>query len=367
GLADLVVGMPKEDIAGREDAGGVSVIHGSPSGLSSAGDQFWDQDSTGILDQAESGDLFGASLASGDFDGDGFDDLAVAAPYEDYRDQRDGLVHIIHGSAAGLSAAGNQLWSQDSPGIRDEAHLREQFGQTLASGDFDGDGFADLAVGVWFQDFCFICNEGAVNVIYGSPGGLSPAGDQFWTQDSSGIRDQSDPFDRFGHSFAAGDFDGDGFTDLAIGAPREDLEPGDVFQDQGGVNVIHGSPAGLSSPGNQFWTQDSPGIRDVAEEGDQFGLSLAAADFDGDGWSDLVVGVRFETNAADDEGAVHVIYGSSTGVNASGNQLWSQSSPGILDDAESGDRFGWSMSSQWPASGTPWFSKASYDQEQGPP
>lgn len=360
GFADLAVGAWLEDTNGRQNAGAVNVIHGSANGLSATGNQSWSQDSVGIEERAKSGDLFGRSLAAADFDGDGFADLAVGVPYEDFHDMRDGGVHVIHGSAKGLTASGDQFWSQDSPGIKNEAYLREEFGLSLATGDFDGDGFADLAVGVWFQDFCEICNEGAVNVIYGSPSGLSATGNQFWTQDSPGVRDSADPFDRFSHALATGDFDADGFIDLAAAAPREDL-PSDTFlRDEGGVSVLYGSPSGLSATGNQFWTQDSPGVLERAEKGDLFGLALGTADFDGDGAADLAAGTRYEDVAGTYDGGVNVIYGSSGGLTASANQWWSQDSPGVLGTAASGDYFGWSLSTEGPASGTPGEARPDY-------
>ncbi len=360
GFADLVIGMPTEDVDIDKNAGAVNVLHGSAAGLRGEASQFWSQDSEGVSNWAEPGDLFGRALAVSDFDGDGFADLAVAAPYEDYRDQRDGLVHLLYGSPAGLTATGSQVWSQDSPGIEDEAYLREEFGLSLAGGDFDGDGFADLAVGVWFQDFCNICNEGAVNVIYGSAEGLTAAGNQFWTQASPGVADTRDPFDRFGHAFAAGDFDANGLTDLAIAAPREDL-PSDTFlSDEGGVNVLYGSTGGLAANDEPYWTQDAPGILEEAQIGDLFGLAMGAADFDADGSADLAVGVRFEdVSGAGDAGGVNAIYGSPGGLTPAGNQFWSQDTPGILGVAEAGDHFGHALAIR-SASGTPGESRPDY-------
>jgi hypothetical protein len=138
--------------------------------------------------------------------------------------------------------------------------------------DFNDDGFADLAVGVPLEDTAANTNDGGVNVIYGSAYGLSVTGDQFWNQDTPGIEGLAELGDFFGHSLAVGDFDGDGFADLAVGVPYEDT--GGRIGD-GGVNVIYGSAGGLSATGNQFWNQDTPGIEDQAEPGDEFGESLA--------------------------------------------------------------------------------------------
>ena len=81
------------------------------------------------------------------------------------------------------------------PGSRPED--LDYFGLSLASGDFDGEGFADLAVGGPGEDFRAIANAGAVNVIDGSSIGLTAARQQLWTQDSPGILDASEPGDQF--------------------------------------------------------------------------------------------------------------------------------------------------------------------------
>jgi hypothetical protein len=106
------------------------------------------------------------------------------------------------GIGIGLSDVGNQRWHQNSPGIEDNAENGALFGSTLAAGDFDGNGKADLAVGVSGEDIGNLVDAGAVNVLYGIGTGLDAANDQFWNQNSVvngvNILDNSEPGDHFG-------------------------------------------------------------------------------------------------------------------------------------------------------------------------
>src|SRR5688572_2286826 len=86
---------------------------------------------------------------------------------------------------------------------------------------------------------------------------------------------------------AVSDFNGDGFCDLAIGVPNEGVGS---IQGAGAVNVLYGSAGGLSGTGSQFLHQNFLNIEEDAEQGDQFGFSVATGDFDGDGFGDLAVG-----------------------------------------------------------------------------
>jgi len=350
GFDDLAVGVFGEDLSGSAE-GAIHVIYGSASGLHRSltrGDQFWHQDSKGIADTAETGDNFGSTLTTGDFNNDMFDDLAIGVPRESLSGTREGAVNVIYGSASGLHRSltrGDQFWTQDSKGIADTAEGFDEFGATLSAGDFNNDGFDDLAVGVPTESHTSFQAEGAVNVIYGSASGLHRSltrGDQFWTQESTGIADTAEDSDQFGSSLTIGDFNNDGFDDLAIGVTSEDLSG----SNEGAVNVIYGSASGLHRSlgrADQFWTQDSTGIADTAENGDRFGESLHAADFNNDGFDDLAIGLGFEDLSGNNEGAVNVIYGSASGLHRSltrGDQFWHQDSKGIADTAEDFDCFG---------------------------
>jgi hypothetical protein len=110
---------------------------------------------------------------------------------------------------------------QSTAGSNDEAS--DMFGRALAVGDFDGDGFADLAIGVPNEDQDGITNTGMVVVFYGGQVGLDRGRFEKFTQNSVAGAANED-FDQLGYTLAAGDLDGDGFDDLAVGLPFEVLD-----------------------------------------------------------------------------------------------------------------------------------------------
>jgi hypothetical protein len=351
GFADVAIGVLREDVGAALNTGTVNVLYGSATGLqtTSPASQIWDQNSLGAGDAAESGDMFGSALATGDFNNDGFSDLAIGVSFEDVVAVVDaGAVNVIYGSASGLAASANQFWNQDSTNVEDAAETSDQFGSALTTGDFNSDGFSDLVIGVPRET----SNIGVVHVLYGSAGGLqttSPA-DQFWGQNSSNIEGSGVGGDLFGSALATGDFNNDGSADLAIGVPQD--TPGTTSK-TGAVNVIYGSLTGLqaTSPVDQYWFQESTGIRGTGETDDFFGNSLATGDFNNDDRTDLVVGVDHEEfdDANDDLiadlGAINVLYGSASGLSDANNQLLQQSTNEVEDFIEPGDRFGYAVAS----------------------
>jgi FG-GAP repeat len=351
GFADLAVGVPGEDPHDINSAGSVHVIYGSAYGLAGnyppVDDQLWSQEQTGISDVGERGDSFGSALAAGDFDGDGFDDLAIGVPGEDLSKVKinAGAVHILYGTRSGLTATRQRLITEDSAGVPSVARRDDRFGAALAAGDMGFDSKDDLAIGAPGEKFGDLSNGGAVVVLYGASVGFHDG--QFWHQDSPGIPGSVEADDYFGSelliaSLARGRA-GSAQADLVIGIPSE--SQGSLVN-AGAVEIIVGSPTGLQAhpllaPGAQLWTQDSAGVLGVAEAFDVFGESLTAGDFDDDGRNDLAIGSRGEDVVARDAGAVNVLYGSPYGIGAGGDpQLWFQGSPGIQEYPEEGDDMG---------------------------
>lgn len=370
GYADLAIGVPYEDVTTQEmdyqDAGAVNVIYGTANGLVAQAqnalvdDQIWSRRVAG-LDEIALGiqDKFGAALATGDFNDDGYDDLAIGVPNSVVGEEEEaGAVHVLYGSADGLTAENSQTWTQESFAVADTAQAGDHYGGALTAGDFDDDGYDDLAIGIPDETVNGDSNAGAINILYGTDHGLDSrfvgwAQDDFLTQDTVAFFATADPNDRFGHTLATGDFNDDGIDDLAVGVPYEDNGPG--FAEAGAVQIFFGSAAsGIVDPSDdalypQHITANTSGVDNAMEASELFGYTLAAADFNRDGFDDLAIGTPYETHGSGDDklsyaGAVNIVFGAASGLNPeAGAPIWHQNSTGMESEAASFEYFGWRL------------------------
>lgn len=338
GRDDVAVGVPGEDEGNQVDAGTVNVIYGSSSGLTTSGNAAFGQAGP-VAGASESDDRFGTSLAVADFNGDGYEDLAVGVPGEDIgsgwnRIVDAGSVAVLYGSSSGLRSSGSKTFSQ-SGAIVGSPEAGDAFGTAVTGGDFDGDGYDDLAVGVPGEAIGSIVQAGQVNIIYGSSSGLTTSGNRSFSQAGS-VEGAVEAGDRMGSAVAAGDFDNDGRDDLAIGAPGEDLGS---TPNGGSVNVLYGTSNGLSASGDWAFSQ-AGSIAGAAEAHDLVGSSLAVVDLDGDGYDDVVAGAPGEDHGSTkDTGTANIVYGSSSGLRSAGNEGIGQAGP-VAGAAEAGDSLG---------------------------
>jgi hypothetical protein len=347
GFDDLAVGVPREDLGPGESwgPGAVQVHYGRSGSFPGFGSEFFTQNTAGIPGDLEPGDGFGFSLACGDFDGDGYDDLVIGVPFEAFGDNLgdgEGMIDILPGFSGGLASDSAYSIDQDTSGIDGVSEEDDLFGYSLAAGDFDGDGYMDLAIGVIAED-----NTGAVQILFGSASGLNGARDLFWYDENLGGTREAQ--DRFGEVLIAGDFDGDGFADLAVGVPLEEAGTIGSSTDSGEVKIAYGAAGGFGSfpSRTQRFTQNSfPGANETAQVGDRFGAALAVGDFNRDGFDDLAMAAPFEgiSSAPDRDGHVTMVLGTSSGLHiflARGFAAGWNGIPG--SKTEHNKNFGWAL------------------------
>ena len=377
GIGDVAFSADGAYVSGKKAAGQLVVLYGTATGVSSAKRHTISQNTTGAPGTAEAGDSFGYDTAFADFNGDGYDDIAVGASGEDVGSDVDGGgLAILWGSAAGITGKGVTV-ADPAPTAHD------RWGKNLAAGDFDGDGKADLAVGS--NNATLYVFKGGFNSS-GTPGGrytIKPpimgtdangplnltAGDANgdgrtdlvvdgyeyqtdygWNENSyipgssSGLAMANIRTLKPGVITAIGDINHDGFGDIVSGAAwNATTEDGTTVPNAakgGKVWVTYGT---VNGPGSATGiTQDTGNVPGTSETNDNFGWDLDLGDINGDGFLDLAIGVAGENiGSAANTGAVTILYGNASGLNtASGAQSFAQSTAGVPGNDEDDDLFG---------------------------
>jgi hypothetical protein len=333
GWPDLVIGVPGDRVGGLGGAGSVLVMYGSfaDQGVSARRTQVIHQNTAGVLDVAEAGDRFGTSVATGDFDGDGYHDLAVGIPGEDTPLGTDtGAFQTFLGSPNGLTQTGG-IWSyaySATPNSRLGASMVAVDMLNSFAGTDGRDLKLDLAIGApgWNQ------SRGRVLILAG--GYITDDADGLETRSYEGTQAGAEA----GTALAAGNFDGNFTTgdDLAIGEPGFDIVGPPAIANTGRVMVLYDA----SGTNTDFLFQRQSVIADDSEAGDRFGEVLSAGDINGDDTTDLVIGTPHEDmGSLADAGRAIVVIASAE----EGGGFASPTTSFALDEggaAKANDRFG---------------------------
>jgi len=340
GYSDVLVGAPKYD-NGQADEGAAFLYPGTAGGVSLAAT---------ALEFNQAGAQMGYSVSNaGDINKDGYGDVLIGAPYYDYTLNNQGAVFVYYGGSQGLSIGSVQpLYT-----FQADANLGIS---TALAGDVNNDGFSDILIGAHQYDHGEY-NEGAAWLYYGSANGLGTftllecnkpdammgfavagAGDV----DGDGFSDvmagarlysngqalegaafvfkgsangvitanptiiEGNQVDaRLGHALSsAGDMNGDGFSDIALGAYMYDKGS----NNEGAIMIHYGSAIGINTAPALVLESDQTEA--------QFGVSVACAgDVNGDGYADLIAGARYYDKGQTNEGAAFMYQGSSAGLN----------------------------------------------------
>lgn len=238
-----------------------------------------------------------------DINGDGYPDLAVGAPSRNAgAGANQGVAYIfLSGGSTGVTAAS----ASSASAVLTGQSGGDNFGNTLAFGDINGDGYADLAVGAPSRNAGAGVNQGVIYTFLstGTPGISSGSA----TGANSSITGQGSG-DKFGSSASLGDFNGDGYADLAVGAPNRNAGAGG---NQGVVYTFNSAGStGIAS------TVAASAIRLITgnASSDQFGNALIINDLNGDGFADLIAGA---SGLLGSQGKAYIFNSDSSGVIAS--------------------------------------------------
>ncbi|MGN7614574.1 hypothetical protein ACQZV8_21090, partial [Magnetococcales bacterium HHB-1] len=293
---------------------------------------------SGFTLEAPGGFQLGSSVASaGDLNGDGFEDLIVGATKAD----EDGVSGV--GKAYVLFGHGNtwdgridiDTYLDGNNGFEVSGLvLGDYLGESVSSGDINGDGLSDLVLGARYSDSGGAANAGEVYVIYGKTDGWNTEFDLDTLDGSNGFRlTGTTADDQYGYKvYVAGDINGDGFDDIltsGTGSNQYDLIFGDNrgWDASASLDALTDGTRGVAIPG--LGTDDEFGFREIKHK---------LGDINGDGYDDLLLSANmYDGTAGTDSGIAYVVFGQASGWDASLDLSTLNGSNGFIIEGVSGD------------------------------
>ena len=321
GYADISVADPQYK-NGQTNEGGLFTWYGSATGIANGGIS----SAQSTLESNVVSDYLGykAVAAAGDVNRDGYADVIVGCLNWTNGEASEGAAFILHGSPAGIASGSvgtvaNTTLEMNSAGAG--------VNKVAGAGDVNGDGYADVVVGSPGYDFGGVANTGAMVVYLGGPSGVasvSPTGAHAFLH--PGLMN-----DNYGFGLAMGDWNGDGYADVAAGAAGYD----GAGANTGAVYLYSGSSRGINSQSET----GAATIRQGEQTNARFGVVAAAVDVNADGYSDLIVGAPYYDAGETDEGAAFVYLGSSAGITSGA----AASGGTMLQGNQAGASFGYAV------------------------
>lgn len=309
GIDDVGIGALYADPNNLDNAGVGYVVFGQQGGFSDKFDLNTLDGTNGFtIEGIAEGNETGVTISGvGDFNGDGIADMAITAPFADSNGTDSGSAYLIFGTQAGFAPTLNLGDLNGTNGFVINSIAEGDFlGKVSNAGDVNGDGFADVIIGA-YGPYSGNNPAGSAYVVFGKPGAFS---DEFNLSQLNGTNGFSIEGITAGNLTgfsvsSAGDFNGDGFDDLLVGAPGTNNGAGQSY-------IVFGKEDGFAAEINLGELDPNEGLAlNGVAAGDFSSISVSAAgDINGDGLDDLMVGASYaDPNGKTNAGSTYLIYG----------------------------------------------------------